>query len=149
MNKETAKAGTWIIDLTVLRVRMRAAAMELLFETLNASGNRVLTARRSPIDDLAAEMREHPEIEHSLDKLMSKTGLSSSNLINKFREATGSTPHAYLIACRIESAKKALSSGHPSISALASRLGFATARHFAAQFRAHTGRSPTKWIASS
>ena len=126
-------------------VSMRAAALDLLMETVKLLGHTPLTPRKSAIDRLAADMSAHPERDFPLQQIALTAGLSVSGLSAKFKDATGTTPHAYLLDCRISRAKNLLAAGKLSTAEIASALGFASYTHFSAQFRAHVGVCPAKF----
>ena len=67
---------------------------------------------------------------------------SENYLIRIFREATGTTPHAYVGAARIRKAKLLLSTGDITADRVAYECGFADYAHFYRMFRRSTGTSP-------
>ena len=128
----------------MLNVRMRTAALDLLLETVETLERAPRTPRMSVTDHLADEMSAHPELDFPLRKIAATAGISVSGLSAKFKTATGMTPHAYLIDCRINRAKELLMSGR-SATAIANSLGFASYTHFSALFHAHTGTCPSDY----
>lgn len=66
-------------------------------------------------------------------------------LVHVFKLATGRTPHAYLLGCRIEAAKQDLRNTELSVASIARRYSFGSPSHFATTFRKSTGTSPTAY----
>ena len=78
----------------------------------------------------------------SLAELAAEFHFSENYLIRIFREATGTTPHAYVGAARIRKAKLLLSTGDITADRVAYECGFADYAHFYRMFRRSTGTSP-------
>ncbi|HXG67012.1 MAG TPA: AraC family transcriptional regulator [Blastocatellia bacterium] len=78
----------------------------------------------------------------SLDELAAVVGLSVSHFKVLFREATGLSPHQYVIRRRIERARNMLSAGELSIAQIASLTGFAHQSHLARHMHRLLGVSP-------
>lgn len=66
-------------------------------------------------------------------------------LVHVFKLATGRTPHAYLLDCRIEAAKHDLRNTELCVASIARRYSFGSPSHFATTFRKLTGTSPTAY----
>lgn len=127
------------------KISMRAAALDLLMETAKTIGCAPLAPRKTVVDQLAADILAHPERDFPLPQIAADAGLSVSSLSSKFKDSTGTTPHAYLIDCRINRAKELLSTGMLPVTALARQLGFASYTQFSALFRSHVGICPAKF----
>jgi AraC family transcriptional regulator len=78
----------------------------------------------------------------SLDDLASVVGLSVSHFKVLFREATGLSPHQYLIRRRVERARNLLGESELSISQIAVKTGFAHQSHLAHHMHRLLGVSP-------
>ena len=94
---------------------------------------------------IAERMQKHPERDYPLDGLVAESGVSRASFIVLFKTANGFTPHAYLLHCRIEAAKRLLEDGF-SVKAVADRFGFPSAQHFSRTFRNFVGVTPMKWL---
>ena len=130
------------------RLKMRAAVIELLLSLVEAS-SRVSNApdcRR--VEALVEEIRRNPSADYSVDVLAEKAALSPSNLALRFKSLVGLPPHAFVVACRINSAKRLLADPQRKVADIATSLGFPSAQHFATQFRNATGKTPTQWRSS-
>lgn len=71
-----------------------------------------------------------------------RTGLGLTAFRRRFREATGLSPHAYLLQCRAAEARRLLEESDLPIKAVADRLGYADVYYFTRQFRQLCGLSP-------
>lgn len=81
----------------------------------------------------------------SIADLAAIAGLSRSHFIQAFRDAFAQTPHQYVLARRIENAKRRLRMDRESITEIAASLGFSSHAHFSGVFRRVTGISPTDY----
>jgi len=81
-----------------------------------------------------------------LTELARQAGLSTYHFARAFKQATGETPHRYVLRCRIEAAQRLLSEGRGSLSQVAQAVGFASQAHFTTQFRQATGITPARWL---
>jgi len=126
-------------------MRIRTAVAELLFTLVDAS--RMTTAFRSAdrIVEVIEAMKADVAHDWTMDELAARTGFSVSKLLSAFKQMTGTPPHAFLIACRIERAKELLAAGKKPIASISADLGFATPQHFAAHFKLSTGMTPREW----
>lgn len=70
----------------------------------------------------------------SLDDLAAAAGLSPVYLVRAFKQATGSTPHRYLVERRVERAKELLEATDLPIAEVALACGFASQSHLATWF---------------
>jgi len=70
--------------------------------------------------------------------------MKSIHRIGDDREATGITPHAYRLNCRIELAKKFLQKGY-DLSQVALECGFFDQSHFHRHFKAITTVTPKEY----
>ena len=62
-----------------------------------------------------------------------------------FKNATGRTPHQYVLSERISAGRRLIESGHQSMAEIALELGFSSQSHFASSFRRATGLTPTEY----
>lgn len=90
-------------------------------------------------------MIDHLAEDICLDDLAELTGLTAKHFSRAFKQSTGLPPHQYLIAQRIEAAKRCLVKGKTSLADIALACGFADQSHFAATFRKVVGVPPGTW----
>ena len=62
-----------------------------------------------------------------------------------FRQATGQTPHQYVIRCRIERAKRLLRETEWPIIEIGHHVGFTDQSYFTAVFRKHVTTTPNAY----
>lgn len=86
----------------------------------------------------------HDHIAHSLSlaSLASLVHRSPAHFSRLFKQATGHTPHTYVLLQRVEHAKALLRSGQLSLAEVGAAVGFAHQSHFIRVFRHFTGVTP-------
>ena len=107
------------------------------------------TAERAPytlaprrLAEVTAFIDANLAAEITLDQLAEVARLSRFHFVRAFARATGETPHAFLVARRLEAAKALLRATEISIHDVARRCGFGGGSHFATRFRRTFGVSP-------
>jgi len=78
----------------------------------------------------------------SLHTLATIAHMSPSYFTRLFKQATGETPHQYVVRCRIALAKHLLTETDLSLSAIGLQVGYADQSHFTALFRRHVATTP-------
>jgi AraC-like DNA-binding protein len=91
-----------------------------------------------------AHLRESWDQRVTLTELTAVAGLSRFELVRRFREQTGVTPHAYQSNLRIEHARRLLGAGTPP-AAVAAICGFADQPHLTRTFKRAVGVSPGRY----
>lgn len=71
--------------------------------------------------------------------------LSPNHFTVLFRNATGRTPHQYVLAEHIVAGRRLIEAGRRSLAEIALALGFSSQSHFATSFRRATGLTPRKY----
>lgn len=89
--------------------------------------------------------RAHLDGDVSIAAMASVAAMSPWHFARCFREVTSETPHAFVVACRIERAKALMIAGDQSIAEIAYACGFASQSHFGQAFRRATGTTPARW----
>lgn len=89
-----------------------------------------------------AYIKAHLAQELSLAQLAAVGQMSSAHFARLFKHATGLAPHQYVIACRMEHAKRLLAETDVSLSEVALQVGCTDQSHFSALFRAHVALTP-------
>lgn len=144
------------------RLAMALVGRLLLREHHHAAG-----PARHGLDKVRDHIDQHLADELALEDLARVAGMSLFHFCRVFRDSNGITPHRYILARRIDHAKRLLwtgdgmgetpsadapalaartrEGGAPSMLDVALACGFGSASHFAAQFKRHTGRTPLQW----
>lgn len=82
------------------------------------------------------------DLDLSLQELSSVVGMSPQYFSQLFKQTTGTTPHQYVIRCRIEKAKYLLQQGKLSIAEIATLVGFVDQSHLHRYFKRLVGVTP-------
>jgi AraC family transcriptional regulator len=82
----------------------------------------------------------------SLEAIAKQIDISSYHFCRLFKQATGLSPHQYVIQQRVERAKQLLRQGKMSISEIAIACGFSHQSHLNRHFKRLTGVTPKTWI---
>lgn len=80
----------------------------------------------------------------TLHDLAEASGLGVRQLCRAFREATGLSPHQYLLQRRVEHAKLLIARGHP-LAEVALQSGFADQSQLTRHFVGHVGTTPGRY----
>jgi len=81
----------------------------------------------------------------SIAALAGEVGMSPGHFARSFREATGATPHRWLMAKKLERAKTLLLASDLPISQIALDCGFVDQSHLTRAFNRGIGLSPASW----
>jgi len=123
------------------RVRMKAAALELLVSIVDAA-RRVPTKSPAKIDAIAARIRKSPEYDYRIDDMAREAGLSVSAFSDVFKKSMGLPPHAYVINSRILKARQLLGNTDLPVASIAAQLRFCSKAHFETTFKRIVGLTP-------
>jgi len=129
-----------------LDVMTEAFLAQLLRGHANLSGDlrprqHALAPKR--LKAVTAYVDEHLDAELTLDTLAAIARLSRYHFTRAFARATGQTPHAFVMARRLERAKILLRTTPLSISEIAVRCGFAGAAHLSNRLFEREGLRPS------
>lgn len=80
----------------------------------------------------------------TLAELSGAVGASPTHLVRAFTHRFGLPPHAYLVARRVEAARRLLLAGRPPAE-VAATVGFHDQAHLTRQFRRHVGTTPGRF----
>jgi AraC-like DNA-binding protein len=105
-------------------------------------------AEHAPVRRARAHLRERWDQRITLAELATVAGLSRFELIRRFREQNGVTPHAYQINLRVEHARRLLSGGIPPAE-VAAACGFADQPHLTRVFKRAVGVTPARYARAS
>ena len=91
------------------------------------------------------EMQQHPEADWNVQKLCERTHVSRSYLQRMYKRYFGKSIFGELIDFRLQKARALLSSTDYPISQIAELCGYETYAHFAKQFKAQEGVTPSEF----
>ncbi|HSE07635.1 MAG TPA: helix-turn-helix domain-containing protein [Nocardioidaceae bacterium] len=108
---------------------------------------------RSAVPDVAAEtlgplltwIVEHLDEPLTVETLASRSAMSTRTFARRFREETGTTPHAWITSQRVLRAEELLESTHRSIDQIAGDVGFGNAATLRHHFTRVRGLSPQRY----
>ena len=80
-----------------------------------------------------------------LEDIAAHVSLSSIHFHHRFRNATGKTPHDYVLDKRIKKAENMLVTTNMSVSQIAYECGFSSQAYFTYSFKKHKGMSPREY----
>jgi transcriptional regulator GlxA family with amidase domain len=93
------------------------------------------------MDELLGELDDV----HTVSSMAARVNMSPRTFARRFTEATGTTPHSWLLRQRVLFARRQLESGREPIEVIAQRSGFGTAALLRHHFQRHTGVAPTAY----
>jgi AraC-like DNA-binding protein len=96
---------------------------------------------------ISVDMVLHPEKNYPLEKLAKEIYVSKFNLVRKFKEQVGLTPHSFLVQNRIRKAKEYLGQ-KKSVTEVAAEVGFFDQSHFVKAFKSVVGITPSEYMKS-
>jgi AraC-like DNA-binding protein len=88
-----------------------------------------------------------PSDDWTLERMAASAGMSRSAFAAAFKDATQTTPSAYLTDWRLSLAASKMRAGQP-VKLIAAELGFASASSFSKAFRQRFAVSPREWLAN-
>ncbi|HEY0289463.1 MAG TPA: AraC family transcriptional regulator [Pseudomonas sp.] len=91
------------------------------------------------------QMHEHPSRSWTVAQLAKEAALSRSTFFERFTQALGMAPMAYLLAWRMALAKNLLHRKDGSVFEIAQRVGYSSASAFSVAFTRYTGLAPTRY----
>lgn len=121
--------------------------LNFILRNLCGTENSASDVSASGFDFLAVKnyMKEHINDNPSLEELAAYCGFSPSKFSNHFKEAVGTTPHAYMLKLKLERAKDLLRGTDKTIMEIAQELAFSSSDYFSSVFKKYTGMTPTQY----
>jgi len=85
------------------------------------------------------------EGEITLAAMASACGIGTKSFVRAFAAATGKSPYQYVIAARVERAKRLIEQDQEGLAEIALRCGFSHQEHLTRAFRRLTGQTPGRY----
>jgi AraC-like DNA-binding protein len=102
--------------------------------------------KREPwLENVLEELNREGAFSPEYAKIASRCGMGLSTLRRRFREATGTAIHNYVLQNRMARARQLLGESNLPLKAIAAELGYGDVYFFAAQFRRLTGVTPSAY----
>ncbi|MFA7174090.1 MAG: AraC family transcriptional regulator [Kiritimatiellia bacterium] len=117
----------------------------ILMEIINVSTYKNPVTDTLRLEQLVDSIKKNPEQTITIDQLAREARLSSTLLIDQFKQITGLPPCQFQLACRMERAKHLLTTTELPITRIAFDLGFCASQHFSGHFKRAFGITPTAW----
>ena len=95
-----------------------------------------------PLSETLAWMLEHLDLPLSVGQLARRTAMSPRTFARRFRAATGTTPHRWILGQRVLLAQRLLETTDEPVAIVAARCGFATTAGLRMHFQRELGASP-------
>lgn len=89
--------------------------------------------------------RENLGVDHTVDSLAKQSHLSPRTFARRFRDETGTTPHAWLTSQRLQAAEELLERTDRSVEWIAAEVGFGNAATLRHHFARSRGVSPQQY----
>jgi AraC-like DNA-binding protein len=130
-----------------MAVTLAARVMRVVDGRRAAEPKRVPAGALARVVDTVRWIDEAPEAELGLDRLAAHARLSPYHFLRTFEQATGVTPHQYVLRARLRGAAQRLADAPEKIVEVALDCGFADLSNFNRAFRAEFGISPRHYRA--
>gem|GEM_PF-365359 len=140
-------------QLVELRDRPNAQATlqvkTLVYSVLSEMFSSAQSIRQTDAHSVAADAKvyveQHYMESHSLCELGGRYGMSGKYFSDVFKRHTGVSPIDYLIACRLEQARRLLEATECNVKEIGKSVGYEDAHYFRRQFKRKFGASPSEW----
>ncbi len=131
------QSGATLVEKNEVLCRM----LVTLYRLQNRRDDTASSIVDAMIRRMTADLRDAP----TLESLSEEFYFSTNYLIRIFREATGRTPHAYLLEARLRQARLLLETTNATAETVAMSCGFADYPHFFRMFTRKYGTSPSQY----
>jgi AraC-like DNA-binding protein len=139
-NKLTGGAERLSVDETLTEVLKRLVSAD--FPAFNESGRFT-----PPVVKARARIEEDPSSPTTLAELAALSGVSRYQIVRAFARELGTTPHAYLVQCRVRLVRQLLLNAE-TLADIAQRAGFADQSHMTRAFVRQFGITPGRYLAA-
>lgn len=98
-----------------------------------------------PIAELCAWVKDHPREDITLEGMAARCAMSPRTLTRRFRDATGTTPLQWVLAQRMDDARRMLEATDRSVDEVAQLCGFGSTLNLRTHFRRRLDTTPTSY----
>jgi AraC-like DNA-binding protein len=126
-------------------VWLRAALRELAAADAAHAASGTTDPQLQRIENICAGIARAPERRWVITELARKCAVSPDHFTRLFKQHRGVTPREFILRQRVDAAKRLLLASSHSVGRIAELTGFSDIYHFSRQFKAHAGRSPTRF----
>lgn len=105
----------------------------------------VSARERARVVESALRIAAQPQTEVNLQQLAREACWSPFHYLRRFSAVVGTTPHQYLVRCRIGRAAQLLVTSQQAVTDIALDVGYGDLSNFVRSFRRATGMSPRAW----
>lgn len=130
--------------------RLAGVMLEQVFRALVTPVSANINPRHAHFARLQAVLNHlHANLASDLsaERLAQTAGISVAHFARVFREATGIPPHRYVLAARLDLARKLLTQSNLPIARIAQESGFSSQSHLTASFRVAHSVTPAQYRA--
>lgn len=131
--------------------RLVGVMLEQVFRALTSAGSSGINPRHVHFSRLQAVLNfvhGNPAGDLSVANLAGLADVSQAHFCRIFRDAMGAPPHRYVLATRLDLARKLLAQSGLPISRIAEESGFSSQSHLTASFRAAHSTTPGEYRAN-
>ena len=128
-----------VIEEIVVRLLQSSAAREIQHAA-------AMSRHAARIQGALQFMRDHFAQALTVDELARQAAMSPSHVAHRFREIAGVSPMRFLRDVRLEQARTLMLTGQVRPSEAAVQVGFASAAHFAREFKSRFDATPTDYV---
>lgn len=133
-------------EKTVDKIRGYGAFVQFITNTVCELENEQEKAvNDEDIQEAVTYIHKNLQNDLNIEMLAQYCGLSPSRFEVKFKEQIGVTPHAYINALKVDSAKIYLKDPSRTVTEIAFMFNFSSSNHFATVFKKYTGFTPTQF----
>nr|MDA3963036.1 AraC family transcriptional regulator [Planctomycetota bacterium] len=120
----------------------RLAYQILRFQALAWAARQSHAAWPRALERSVATINQHPQRDLGVTALAAAARISPGHLHELFKQHLGTSPHQYILARRLDRARRLLRDSNASIATIAHDCGFASAANFCRAFKRITAMSP-------
>ena len=131
------------------RLGVEETLIEVVERLVSGDSRPLNEFRRStpPVAKARARIDEDPSSQITLSELAALSGVSRYQIVRAFARELGTTPHAYVVQCRVRLARQFLLKGE-TLATAAQRAGFADQSHMTRAFVRQFGITPGRYLAA-